>query len=144
MRGDTQPHTFDGGLDLHARTRDACILDQPGESTFPRHLHANPEAFFKAIAPYRDALVVAVEGLFTWAWLADLGAREGIPWGLGHALSMNASQGGQAKHDTSEAHQIAGLRRGGRLPQADVDPAARRATRHLGRRRMHLRRQRAA
>src|SRR5262249_45174550 len=39
---------------------------------------------------------------------------------------------------------IAALLRGGRLPQADVSPAARRATCELLRRRIPLRRQRAA
>jgi hypothetical protein len=33
----------------------------------------NPEIFLKAIAPYRQDLVVAVECMFTWYWLADLG-----------------------------------------------------------------------
>ncbi len=31
------------------------------------------------IAPYRDDLVVAVECIFTWYWLADLCARGGYP-----------------------------------------------------------------
>jgi hypothetical protein len=64
-------------------------------------------------------------------WLADRGARQGIPCGLGHALSRHAIQGGQATHDTSDAQKMAGLRRGGLLPQADVEPAARRAPRDL-------------
>ena len=29
-----------------------------------RHMQANPEPFLKAIAPYRDEMVVAVECLF--------------------------------------------------------------------------------
>jgi hypothetical protein len=29
---------------------------------------------------------VAVECMFTWYWLADLCAHEGIPFVLGHAL----------------------------------------------------------
>jgi hypothetical protein len=79
----------------------ACLLDQHGESTRHRHLHANPETFLQAIAPYRDALGVAVECLVTWSWLADLCAREGLPCGRGHALSMTAIHGGKAKHDTT-------------------------------------------
>jgi transposase len=57
---------------------------------------------------------------------------------------MQAMHGGQAKNDTIDAHQIAGLLRGGRLPQAYVYPAAMRATRELLRRRRHLTRKRAA
>ena len=34
---------------------------------------------------------------FTWYWLADLCAHEGIPFVLGHALYMKAIHGGKAK-----------------------------------------------
>jgi hypothetical protein len=76
-------------------------------------------------------------------WLADLCVQEGIPCVLGHALSMQAIHGGTATHDTSDAHKIAALLRGGMLPQASVDPAPMRATRDLLRRPIHLMRQRA-
>jgi transposase len=83
-------------------------------------------------------------GLFTWYWLADLWAQEGIPFGLGHALYMKAIHGGKATNDTIDAHKTAVLLRGGMLPQAYVYPAEMRATRDLLRRRMSLMRQRAA
>jgi transposase len=83
-------------------------------------------------------------GLFTWYWLADLCAQEGIPFVLGHALYMKAIHGGKAKHDTIDAHTMAVLLRGGMLPQAYVYPAEMRATRDLLRRRMSLMRPRAA
>jgi transposase len=66
-----------------------------------------------------------------------------MPFVLGQALDMKAIHGGKATHDTSEAHKIAVLLRGGRLPQASVDPAERRATRDLLRRRLSLTRKRA-
>jgi transposase len=87
--------------------------------------------------------VVAVECIFTWYGLADLWAQEGLPFVLGHALDMQAIHGGKAKHATLDAHKIAALRRGGMRPQADVYPAAMRATRDLLRRRIHLMRKRA-
>jgi transposase len=59
-------------------------------------------------------------------------------------LSMKAIHGGKAKNDKLDAHTIAGLLRGGMLPQAYVYPAEMRATRDLLRRRMPLRRKRAA
>jgi hypothetical protein len=98
---------------------------------------------FKAVAPYRADLVVGVECLFTWDWLADFCAREGMPFALGHALYMKAIPGGKAKNDKIAAQQIAVLLRGGMLPQAYAYPAAMRATRDLLRRRRHLMRQRA-
>jgi transposase len=120
-----------------------CILNQDGQVVVHRHLKAAPEPFLKAIAPYREDLVVCVECLFTWYWLADLCAQEGIPFVLGHALYMKASHGGKAKNDRIDAHKIAVLLRGGMLPQASVYPAEMRATRDLLRRRMPLMRKRA-
>jgi hypothetical protein len=108
-----------------------------------RHMQAAPEPFLKAIAPYRDGLVLAVECLFTWYGLADRCAHEDMPCVLGHARAMNAIHGGKANNDTIDSPKMATLLRGGRLPHASVDPAARRATRDGLRRRTLLRRQRA-
>jgi len=118
MRFYTKQHPFYCGIDLHARTMYVCILNHDGEMMLHRHMPASPEPLLKAIAPYRDHLVVAVEGIFTWYWLADLCAREGMAFVLGHALSMKASHRGKAKNDTIDAQTIAVLLRGGMLPQA--------------------------
>jgi transposase len=143
MRFYTQQHKFYCGIDLHARTMYVCILNQAGEILLHRNMKAAPEPFLKAIAPYRKELVVCVECIFTWYWLADLCAQEGIPFVLGHALYMKAIHGGKAKNDRIDAHKIAVLLRGGMLPQAYVYPAEMRAARDLLRRRMHLMRKRA-
>jgi len=144
MRFSTTQHPFSCGIDLHARAMDVCILHQAGETLLQRHMQATPEALLKVIAPYRPDLVVAVAGLFPWYWLADLGADAGIPFVLGHALSMKAMHGGKANNDQSDSPKIAVLLRGGRLPQASVSPAAMRATRALLRRRRPLAHQRGA
>jgi transposase len=144
MRFYTQPHHFYCGIDLHARTMYVCILNRDGEIVGHRNMKASPDALLKVIAPYREDVVVAVECIFTWYWLADLCAQEGIPFVLGHALYMKAIHGGKAKNDKIDAHKIAVLLRGGMLPQAYVYPAEMRATRDLLRRRMSLMRQRAA
>jgi transposase len=120
-----------------------CILNQEGAILLHRNMKAAPEPFLTAIAPYRDGLVVAVECIFTWYWLADLCAEEGIPFVLGHALYMKAIHGGKAKNDKIDSHKIAALLRGGMLPKAYVYPAQMRATRDLLRRRTHLMRKRA-
>ena len=142
MRFYTTQHPFYCGIDLHARTMYLCILDQAGETLLHRNMPATPEALLKAIAPYHDQIVLAAECMFTWYWLADFCAEHGIPFVLGHALSMKAIHGGKAKNDTIDAHTIAVLLRGGMLPQAYVSPAEMRATRDLLRRRMHLARKR--
>ena len=143
MRFYTKQHRFYCGIDLHARTMYVCILNGDGEILLHRNMKAAPEPFLQAIAPYRADLVVCVECIFTWYWLADLCAQEGIPFVLGHALYMKAIHGGKAKNDKIDAYKIAVLLRGGMLPQAYVYPAAMRATRDLLRRRMYLTRKRA-
>ena len=130
------------GIDLHARTMYVCILDAQGQVLVHKNLRAAPEAFLETIEPYREGLVVAVECIFTWYWLADVCAREGIPFVLGHALYMKAIHGGKAKNDRIDALKIATLLRGGMLPQAYAYPAGMRATRDLLRRRLHLVRKR--
>ena len=134
----TQQHNHYCGIDLHAKVMDVCILDQSGTKLVQKNLPTTPEAFVQIIAPYRDDVVVGVECLFTWYWLADLCRKEGIAFVLGHALSMKAIHGGKAKNDKIEAHKIAVLLHGGMLPQAYVYPAEMRATRDLLRRRCHL------
>jgi Transposase len=120
MRFYTQPHRFDGGIDVHARTMSRWILNQAGETLVHRHMPAAPEPFLNTIAPARADLVVWVACLFTWYWRADLCAPAGIPFVLGPALSRKAIHGGQAKHDTIDAQKIAVLLRGGMRPQAYV------------------------
>ncbi len=143
MRFYTQQHQYYCGIDLHARSMYVCIVNREGEVLVHRDLPANPAAFLQTIAPYRADLVVAVECLFTWYWLADLCAQEQIPFVLGHALYMKAIHGAKTKNDRIDAYKIASLLRGGLIPQAYVYPAEMRATRDLLRRRMYLMRRRA-
>jgi hypothetical protein len=143
MRFYATQHQFTCGIDLHARSMYVCILDAAGTIVVHKDLPATPEHFLRVLAPYRADLAVAVECIFTWYWLADLCAREGIAFVLEHALYMKAIHGGKAKHDRIDAHKIAVLLRGGMLPMAYVYPAAMRAPRDLLRRRCHLMRKRA-
>ena len=82
MRFYTEQHKHYCGIDLHARTMYLCILNQAGESLLHRNVRASPDAFLKAVAKYREDLVVAVECIFTWYWLADLCSEQGIPFVL--------------------------------------------------------------
>jgi hypothetical protein len=101
-----------------------CILDAQGQVVLHRNVRAEPAAFFEAVAPFREGLVVAAECIFTWYWLADLCAKEGIPFVLGHALYMKTIHGGKAKNDHSDAFKIVTLLRGGMPPRAYVYPEA--------------------
>lgn len=143
MRFYTKQHKFYCGIDLHARTMYLCILDQEGKVVLHRDIKTNPDTFLKSIEPYRDDIVVAVECIFTWYWIADLCNEENIPFVLGHALYMKAIHGGKAKNDKIDAYKIATLLRGGMMPMAYVYPPEMRSTRDLLRRRTHLARKRA-
>ena len=66
MRFYTNQHQLYCGIDLHARSMYLCVLKQNGEILLHRNMQAAPEPVLKAIAPYRDGLVVAVECIFTW------------------------------------------------------------------------------
>src|SRR5262252_4493941 len=143
MRFYNQQHRFYCGVDLHARTLSLCILDSSGTSVLHQTLAAGPDAFLRAIVPFREGLAVACECMFAWYWLADLCHQENIPFVLGHALYMKAIHGGKAKTDKIDAHKIAVLLRGGMLPQAYVYPRGMRETRDLLRRRTFLVRRRA-
>ena len=99
MRFYTGQHQHYCGVDLHTRTMYLCILSRDGETLLHRNMSANPETFLEAVAPYRQDLVVSVECMFSWYWLADLCDQEGIHFVLGHALYMKAVHGGKSKND---------------------------------------------
>jgi transposase len=138
MRFYTKQHKFYCGIDLHARSMYVCILDQTGQTLFHRNLKTSAELLLRVLAPYREDVCVAAECLFVWYWLADLCARQGIPFILGHALYMKAIHGGKTKNDKIDSAKIAALLRGGMLPMAYVYPQEMRAARDLLRRRMYL------
>jgi len=134
----TRQHQFYCGIDLHARSMYICILDSAGRVLFHRNLPTEREQLLEVIRPYQKDIVVAVECIFTWYWIADVCAEHSIPFVLGHALYMKAIHGGKTKNDKLDSQKIAGLLRGGMLPQAYVYPPAMRSTRDLLRRRMYL------
>ena len=129
MRYYNQPHRFYAGGDLHARSLYLHILDDQGKTRFEENLAAEPASFLRAITPYRDDLVVGVECMFAWYWLADLCEDQHIPFVLGHALYMKAIHGGKTKNDRIDSAKITTLLRGGLFPQAYVTSAGQRTTR---------------
>ena len=143
MRFYTQNHQHYCGIDLHAKSMYVCIVNQQGDMLLHQNINTDAKKFLALIHPYRQDLMVAVECIFTWYWLADLCARENIQFVLGHALYMKAIHGGKAKNDRIDSRKIALLAKGGLIPQAYVYPARMRATRDLLRRRMYLARYRA-
>ena len=142
MRFYTQQHQHYRGIDLHARSMYVCILNQAGETLVHRKLPCDAGELLKIIKPYRKDLIIAVECLFCWYWIADFCAEQDIPFVLGHALYMKAIHGGKTKNDRIDSYKIAALLRGGTFPQAYVYPRKMRATRDLLRRRLFFARKR--
>jgi hypothetical protein len=143
MPFDTQPHRFYCGIDLHARLLAVCIVDHTGTVVLRKPIPADQALLRELLAPFRPDVVIAVECLFAWYWVADFCAAEGLPFVLGHALYLKAIHGGKTKDDDIDAEKISRLLRGGTIPMAYVYPKGLRETRDLLRRRNYLVRKRA-
>lgn len=143
MKFYNKQHEYYCGIDLHAKTMYVCIQDKNGRVLIHKNMRACPEYFLKVIRPYQKDIVVAVECMFCWYWLADLCSEHGITFVLGHALYMKAIHGGKAKNDRIDSAKISTLLRGGLIPTAYVYPPEMRSTRDLLRRRMYLMRKRS-
>jgi transposase len=120
-----------------------CVVDHAGEIVFDRSLATRPEVLLRVLKPYRDGLVIGVECMFAWYWVADFCVAHDIPFVLGHALYLKAVHGGKAKNDRIDATKLARLLRGGNFPTAYAYPKGMRETRDLLRRRTYLVRKRA-
>ncbi len=93
-----------------------CILDNAGKTVYHKNIPCQPERFLQAIEPFRRDIVVGVECIFCWYWLADLCEQEGIDFVLGHALYMKAIHGVKTKNDRIDSLEIDRLLRGGNFP----------------------------
>jgi len=131
-------HPYYCGIDLHARSLYVCIIDQAGNACIHKEIPASPDKLRQILAPYIGNIVVGVECMHCWYWVADFCDELGVDFILGHALYMKAIHGGKAKNDRIDSFKIATLIRGGNFPLAYVYPKAMRATRDLLRRRMKI------
>lgn len=138
MRFYTQQHPYYCGIDLHTKNMYVCILNQEGKTLYHYNLPTQPDSLFTVIQPYLPNLVIAVECIFTWYWIADFCAQHHITFVLGHALYMKAIHGAKTKNDRIDSQKIALLLRAGMIPMAYVYPAGMRSNRDLLRRRMYF------
>src|SRR5262249_55900463 len=88
---------FYAGVDLHARAAFVVALAPHGQPVFAKTLPARPDAFLRAVAPFRAGLLVACECMHCWYWLADTCRDENIAFVLGHAWAMRAVHGQKTK-----------------------------------------------
>lgn len=138
MKFYSKQHQYYCGIDLHARKMYVCIIDQQGSVKMHENIKTDPQAFLELIDPFIDDVIVGVECVFCWYWLADLCHEHGISFVLGHALYMKAIHGGKTKNDKIDSYKLASLLKGGNFPVAYAYPAKMRATRDLLRRRMYI------
>jgi len=142
MRFYTEKHRYYCGIDLHAKTMYICIVDADDKVLFHENAPVNADILLDIIEPYLPDVVICVECIFTWYWIADFCEERDIPFVLGHALYMKAIHGSKTKSDKIDSLKIAKLLHAGMLPMAYVYPSGLRSTRDLLRRRMHFTRKR--
>jgi len=143
MKYYTKQHHYYCGIDLHTKKMYVCIMNQSAEIVYHKNHIADPENLMSVIKPYIEDIVICVECIFTWYWIADFCEEHTIPFILGHAYYMKAISGAKTKNDKIDSQKIAALLRGGMIPMAYVYPQRMRATRDMFRRRIYFVRRRA-
>ena len=131
MRFYNKQHQFYAGIDLHAREMFVCIINSDGTILFHKNMKADPTHLLRAIEPYKEDIIIGVECVFTWYWIADFCEDNNIPFILGHALYMKAIHGGKTKNDRIDSSKIASMIRGGMFPIAYIYPRETRSVRDL-------------
>jgi transposase len=143
MRFYTNQHQYYCCSDLHTKNMYVCILNQEGNIVLHKNANVCEKTLLQFIQPYLPDIVISVECMFTWYWIADFCMKHSIPFVLDHALYMKAIHGSKTKNDKIDSRKIAAMLRGGMIPMAYVYPQKMRATRDLLRRRMHFMRKRS-
>ena len=143
MRFYKNQHQFYIGIDLHARTMYVCVINNTGETVFHKNMECSTDNLELVTNTFGSDIVIGVECIFTWYWIADFCEERGIDFVLGHAYYMKSIHGGKTKSDKIDSEKIATLLRGGLFPTAYAYPKEKRATRDLLRRRLYFVHQRA-
>jgi hypothetical protein len=94
MRFYNEQHEFYVGIDLHARQMFVCVMDRGGTVLLHRNMPADPTHLDRVVTRFAGDLVIAVECIFTWYWIADFCDERQIPFVLGHdAPGRDAASG---------------------------------------------------
>lgn len=65
----------------------------------PKKIKDDKQALMILLEPYIGNVIVGVEWMHCWYWVADWCDDNDIDFVLGHALYMNAIHGGKTKND---------------------------------------------
>ena len=60
-----------------------CVVDHAGSVVLDRNLPCHFESLLEALAPFRQDVVIGVECMFGWYWVADRCAEHNIPCVVG-------------------------------------------------------------
>jgi transposase len=127
------------GIDLHSNNSLVVVIDEADRVVYRRRLPNELAKVLEALEPYRGELAgVAVESTYNWYWLVDGLQAAGYQVHLANPARMKRYDGLKRSGDDTDALQLAHLLRLGILPTGYIYPAAQRALRDLGRRRLQL------
>ena len=80
-------------VSIYTRSLYVCILNKQGETLLHKEIPASPEPLLSLIEPFLDDLVIGVECMHCWYWVADFCEDQGLPFILGNVSSRE-----QLKH----------------------------------------------
>lgn len=127
------------GIDLHSNNSVVVVTDETDRVVCRRRVPNELAKVLEALEPYRAELAgVAVESTYNWYWLVDGLQAAGYTVHLANPARMKRYDGLKRSGDETDALQLAHLLRLGILPTGYIYPAAERALRDLGRRRLQL------
>ena len=99
-------HQFYIGIDLHARTMYICVINIIGETVFHKNMECSRDNLELVTNTFGKDIVVGVECIFTWYWVADFCVEQGIDFALGHTYYMKSIHGGKTKSDKIDSEKI--------------------------------------
>jgi transposase len=136
---------FYAGIDLHANNNVLAVLNDSGQLVCQRRLSNVVAVVIGELERFQSALVgVVVESTFNWYWLVDGLQAAGYQVHLANTTAIQPYQGIKYTNDLTDARWLAEMLRQKILPEGRICPAALRAWRDLGRRRMQLVQQRTS
>jgi transposase len=127
------------GIDLHSNNSVVVVSDEADRVVYQRRLPNELAKILEALEPHRAELAgVVVESTYNWYWLVDGLQAAGYRVHLANTAAMKRYDGLKRSGDETDAAHLAHLLRLKILPTGYIYPAAERALRDLGRRRLQL------
>jgi transposase len=127
------------GIDLHSNNNVVVVSDEADRVVYRARLPNELAKVLAALEPYREELAgVVVESTYNWYWLVDGLQAAGYKVHLANTAAIKPYDGLKRGGDDTDAAQLARLLRLGILRTGYIYPAAERAVRDLGRRRIQL------